>query len=365
MSEESTSLYFRQGTSDKVYHVDLVATGEGKFLVNTRWGARSAQKLRSGTKTPRPLPYDEATARYHELVKEKLSEGYTPSESGAPYQGAPMGARVSGVVPQLLNAVDDAGLETLLLDDGYAMQPKHNGERRLVRVSGAVVEGINRKGLVVELPGTVAEAAATIGLNCIVDGELVVHTLHAFDLLEHDGISIREKPFGERYRLLEAILSKPPLRRGSSAIQLVETALGQESKRKLLARVKAANGEGVVLKLLNSPYEPGRPNTGGTQLKYPFYATATCRVSSHHGAKRSVSIEVVGHDQWVAVGNVMIPPNHAMPAIGALCEVRYLYAYPGGSLVQPVFEGERRDLAENDAKIEQLKYRPRAEGDEE
>ncbi|TSA39702.1 hypothetical protein D4R30_00650, partial [archaeon] len=42
-----------------------------------------------------------------------------------------------------------------------------------------------------------------------------------------------------------------------------------------------------------------------------------------------------------------IPVNFDLPAVSDLVEVRYLYAYPGGSLYQPVYLGVRTDL--NDA----------------
>lgn len=64
----------------------------------------------------------------------------------------------------------------------------------------------------------------------------------------------------------------------------------------------------------------------------------------------------------VAVGNVTIPPNKALPTAGALVEIRYLYAYKGGSLYQATYLGERDDLEVGDCVLGQLKYK--AEGGE-
>ncbi|MEN9576913.1 MAG: hypothetical protein RL514_4768, partial [Verrucomicrobiota bacterium] len=60
MMEElkTTSLYYRQGSSDKEYHVRLEAKGDG-FVVNTAFGRRGST-LSTGTKTSAPVYYDMA-----------------------------------------------------------------------------------------------------------------------------------------------------------------------------------------------------------------------------------------------------------------------------------------------------------------
>lgn len=39
-------------------------------------------------------------------------------------------------------------------------------------------------------------------------------------------------------------------------------------------------------------------------------------------------------------------------------EIRYLYAYKGGSLYQPAFLGERDDIPAEECVLSQLKYKP-------
>ena len=46
-----------------------------------------------------------------------------------------------------------------------------------------------------------------------------------------------------------------------------------------------------------------------------------------------------------------------IPAAGAIIEVRYLYAYPGGSLYQPVYLCRRDDVALSACTLAQLKYK--------
>jgi predicted DNA-binding WGR domain protein len=79
-----TSLYFREGASDKVYEVDLCRLGENRYTVNFRYGRRGA-KLKEGTKTEPPVPLAQAERVFDKLVGEKVKKGYQempPARSG-------------------------------------------------------------------------------------------------------------------------------------------------------------------------------------------------------------------------------------------------------------------------------------------
>lgn len=54
MQNESIALAFTEGSSDKVYHAQLEAKGEG-YTVNFQYGRRGGT-LASGSKTPEPVP---------------------------------------------------------------------------------------------------------------------------------------------------------------------------------------------------------------------------------------------------------------------------------------------------------------------
>ena len=95
-------------------------------------------------------------------------------------------------------------------------------------------------------------------------------------------------------------------------------------------------------------------------MKFKFYATASVIVTQIN-AKRSVAVAVLDGEQSVEVGNVTIPPNQDVPAVNAVIEVRYLYAYQGGSLYQPTYIGVRDDLRVDDCVIAQLKYKKAVE----
>lgn len=67
-------LFYQEGTSDKVYEIDLCESGDG-FLVNFRYGRRGAP-LRDGTKTVFPIPLSEAEKVFKALEDEKRKKGY-------------------------------------------------------------------------------------------------------------------------------------------------------------------------------------------------------------------------------------------------------------------------------------------------
>ena len=122
--------------------------------------------------------------------------------------------------------------------------------------------------------------------------------------------------------------------------------------------LKANGKEGVVFKQIDQPYSEGRPASGGPALKLKFYETATFIVKKVN-AKRSVGLALWRGSEFVPAGNVTIPPDQAVPAEGAIVEVRFLYALrESGAVYQPVYLGERDDILGSDCRVEQLKYKP-------
>ena len=72
------TLYFSEGTSDRVYEVDICENQE-LFIVNFRYGRRDTT-LREGTKTVFPVSYEEALQVFNKLIESKEKKGY--SEKG-------------------------------------------------------------------------------------------------------------------------------------------------------------------------------------------------------------------------------------------------------------------------------------------
>jgi bifunctional non-homologous end joining protein LigD len=350
---DGVSLYYREGSSDKVYQARVVPAAEGMFAVEFAYGRRGST-LKTGTKTAQPVSHATAHEILWKLVRQKLDKGYTPGPDGTPYSGTEREGQATGVQCQLLNPVDEAGLERCIDNQRWCMQEKFDGRRMLVRRAGKIVTGINRRGLETALPQPVLLAALAMpGDRWLIDGEAVGDTLHAFDLLERDGRDLRNEPYAERLCALEKLLDG----RADDAIVPVATASGKSAKEAFLRDLRNGNREGAVLKDLDAAYAPGRPASGGSQLKFKFHETASCVVAGLNG-RRSVSLALLAEGARVPCGNVAVPVSQDIPEPGDVVEVRYLYAMRGsGALYQPVLLGKRDDIPPEECTVDQLKYK--------
>jgi len=349
---ESITLYFREGNSDKVYQCAIESAGDDRYSVAFAYGRRGTT-LTTGTKTTSPVSYDDAKRVYDKLVREKTAKGYTPGRDGTPYTGGTGEKQASGLLPQLLNSIEEAEVAPFLKNPDWCAQEKFDGRRLLIRKNGAAIEGINKKGIITSLAQPVFDAAQLFPGNCVLDGESIGDVFHVFDLLELDGQDIRAWPYRERLVGLMNLLASVQQR----AIRYVEVAFTKEQKQRWLKQLKTERREGIVFKRLDAPYSAGRPNSGGMQLKHKFCATLSAVVAKLN-RQRSVEIRLLGKDGWEVAGNVTIPPNHPLPIVGQVVEVRYLYAFPESGIVyQPVYLGVRDDVEQTDCIVSQLKFK--------
>jgi bifunctional non-homologous end joining protein LigD len=301
---------------------------------------RRGGSMTTGSKTSSPVDLDEALKVWRKLVDSKLAKGYRHMTAEGPsvIPQAELPDTPTEIQCVLLNPVDEDECERLLDDDEWIAQPKFDGVRFMLGRKDGKVYALNRKGKSVSVPTNIAVAAVELERDFIIsrgdfliDGELVGETLHAFDVLELEGKCLRGIPVERRLSFLSDFSHK--------SICVAPNALGEE-KRKLHRKLKKEGGEGIVFKRLGSKYSVGRPASGGNYLKFKFYSTASCVVSNVN-QKRSVSLEMAC---GTPVGNVTIPVNYEVPKKGDIVEVRYLYAYKGGSLYQPTYLGLRDDV---------------------
>jgi len=349
MPEKQISLFYKEGSSDKEYHVQVVqAPSTDLFLVTFQYGRRGST-LTDGCKTPSPLPLDKAIKIYEDVVKKQMAKGYTQGASGTPYVGTSKEERTTGMIPQLLNPIDESEVESLLQDPAWGAQEKMDGKHIMVKVDDDVVAS-NRKGLQVGIPQTVIDGLKKRFVGEL-DGEMIGDIYYVFDLLRAGQLDFRNSPYSSRH---DGALSHVP---NDKNIKVVPLYVGERAKRDLYARLRKANKEGIVFKRLDAPSKPGRPASGGSMLKHKFYATCSCLVDKGRAGKRSIALSLKQGAGWVSVGNCTIPANQPIPKVGDIVEIRYLYAYKGGSLYQPVLIGIRDDLEPNACDLKQLKYK--------
>jgi bifunctional non-homologous end joining protein LigD len=349
----TASLHYREGNSDKVYQAAIEPKDDG-FIVTYAYGRRGTT-LTTGTKTSVPVPLATATGIFDKLVSAKLAKGYTPSEDGTPYRQTGDEGRDSGIRCQLLNPIEESELARLLTDTRHCLQQKHDGRRMLVRKLGDDITGINRRGLLVALPDPIHQAVAEMPYDVLIDGEAVGDTLHAFDLLEVKGNDLRARRYIDRFAGLISLI--PPWQ---PALRWVSTAISPDDKVGTYEELKLEGLEGVVFKDVDAPYTPGRPNSGGPQLKFKFVESASFVVLARN-PQRSVTLGLypAGGDTPVPAGNVTIPPNHEVPAPGDIVEIKYLYAHrQSGAVYQPVYLGKRDDIPATECGVDQLKFKP-------
>jgi hypothetical protein len=74
---ERVKLFYREGRSDKVYEIELIAEDDGRFHVVGYNGRRGAQ-LVAQPKTQFPVPYATARRMFDNLEQAKLNHRKTP-----------------------------------------------------------------------------------------------------------------------------------------------------------------------------------------------------------------------------------------------------------------------------------------------
>ena len=352
---ETITLYFRQGSSDKIYQAAIEPAGDG-YVVNFAYGRRGST-LSTGTKTQSPVSHAEAKAIFDKLVKEKTATGYTPGADGTPYQQTEKAEQATGIHCQLPNPIEEAQVGKLIEDPAYWMQEKWDGRRLLIRKQDGKVTGINKLGLAVALPEPLVLDANHCDMDFILDGEAIGDMLCVFDVLLIGDEEIGGCRYTERLLRLMNLLASFQ----HPSMHLVETHFTVADKREAFDHLKSEGREGVVFKHVDAPYIAGRPASGGSQLKHKFHETASFIVGKIN-AKRSVTLQLLDGNTLVGAGNVTIPPNHEIPAPGQIVECRYLYAFKeSGCIYQPVYLGVRDDIRAEECTTAQLKYKAESE----
>lgn len=347
MIHSQISFYYKDGSSDKVYHAQIVQKDD-LYVVDFQYGRRGST-LTPGTKTKSPVTLEVAEKAFQTVIRERIAKGYTEGESSAIFQSVDLADRITGISPQLLNNLSDDELLKFIQDDEWMMQEKHDGRRLMFKKTKDEATAINKKGLSIAVPESVSSLIQSVPEDVLVDGEIIGENYYIFDILEYNGKDLRSQSAKERFEVLASI---PALKDN-----VVETYFNTQDKTAFFEKLKEAKREGAVFKKIGSAYVPGRPASGGNQRKYKFWASLTAKVMGQHKTKRSVNVGLYKDGELVDMGKVTIPANYDIPDVNAYVEVVYLYCEVGGKLYQSKYKGIRDDQDDTDCGYGQVKFK--------
>ena len=231
----------------------------------------------------------------YELVEEKKDGGLTVRLHGRRLDGlwTLVPAHLDGKEKNWLLLRKDAGAEkheyapmlatatdALPVGERWAFEPKWDGFRALARVDGGVATFRSRKDN--DLTTRFAPAARAVGLavrspSAVLDGEICALdetgrsgfgllqqgagalVFVAFDVLELDGEPLIDRTYSERRGALEQLLD--------TSVEGVLVSPSFDDGAALERAARKHGLEGVVAKLIDSPYRPGRRSTDWRKLK--------------------------------------------------------------------------------------------------
>ncbi len=191
------------------------------------------------------------------------------------------------------------GDQTVLGTPGYIFEPKLDGIRALLHVGRTIsFESRNGKDLTERFSGI--RIPPIKAKSCVIDGEIVAYdekgnpdfnclqndapaVYVAFDILEKDGTSVREKPLLQRKEILTKTL------RENATVQII---FYTEQGKKLWSSMKKRSLEGVIAKKKDSTYQDGVRSD--SWLKIKFTKTIDVIIIGYTQSKRRISSLGVG-----------------------------------------------------------------------
>ncbi len=358
MQTETIELYFQQGSSDKVYHLQLESVEE-QWSVNAQWGRRGSA-LQSDTKVG-SVAYDEAKRVYDRIIREKTGKGYRIAQAttngDTPISvGLPSVKEHSGHAPELLTPIEEPEALQLVQDASWWFQEKFDARRLAVQKTDGQYSGINKLGQLIPIDSRLTKCLESVQAETfLVDGEITDSRFHLWDLLDINGTDLRIQPYEIRYARLGLVF-----RGVDEALRVCDTAMTPKAKRAFVKAMHESRAEGFVCKNRNAAYAGGR---AGQHYKCKFVATSSFIVGPKPKAgddHRSIAVYLLDASRLRFMGTVGVPDRYRVPKEGEIVEVRYLYCYPGeeGKLIQAKYFGKiRDDVARGDCSVSQLKLK--------
>ncbi|MGZ6070874.1 MAG: ATP-dependent DNA ligase [Myxococcaceae bacterium] len=220
--------------------------------------------------------------------------------------------------PFFLASPLEDGPEALGDRAGWQVEWKWDGIRgQLIRRGGHVFLWSRGEELITGRFPEVAEAGATLPDGTVLDGEVLAYgedrplpfallqtrigrqtltpkilaqapaAFMAYDLLEHEGQDVRERPLSERRALLETLLGGRHRRFFLSEV-LSDPSWEALARRRLEARERKV--EGLMLKRLDSPYRTGRRRGDWWKWKIDPFQVDAVLLYAHPGNGRRANL---------------------------------------------------------------------------
>lgn len=256
----------------------------------------------------------------------------------------------TGLRPQLLNPIDESEVQKYLTDDDFGCQEKEDGKHGILKKEKGTLVAANKNGLEMAVSKAIEQAFKALSVDCTLDGELIGERFYVFDLLDLNGENFRVRPYIQRYQAYQELLKSNPI------LIPVQAYFGTKDKTEFFFRMKAEKREGVVFKRLSVPWQAGRPTEYGDFLKCKFWASLSAIVDEQSTGKNSFIFYVLDGGKRVYLGQCTTI-GKVVPNPGDIVEIKYLYCYRGGKVIQPVFLSIRDDVNKEDCNMKQLKYK--------
>jgi len=270
-------------------------------------------------------------------------------------QGEQRKRQDTGLRAQLLNPIEEQEADKYLNSDKYCLQEKKDGKHILLKTQkNENVIIANKQGLETSIMDSLAlKVLKLFGENSIVDGELIGDQLWIFDLLMYQNVDYRKSTYAERYEALAKIMLSASAPKN---LNLVVAYFTVEAKKAKYAELKSTGKEGAVFKRLDTAFKEGRPTMMGDFLKLKFWSSVSAIVDNESTGKSSFKSFVWKNGKKMSLGNCTVQ-SKPIPKPGTVVEIKYLYAYSSGKLIQPIYLGERDDVNQEECLEKQLKYK--------
>jgi bifunctional non-homologous end joining protein LigD len=249
------------------------------------------------------------------------------------------------ITPQLLTEIDKSELEQYLNNRDFCAQEKKDGKHLTLQIKNNLLIVRNRKGISCGCAPEFEPSLRQCNHELLIDGEQVNSTFWTWDILELDGINMRNLPYHMRHAKLSSLSF-------GLNIKILKYASTKEEKRALYNYLWTSCKEGIVFKRLSATYSSGK-NTDAFKLK--FYAECSVIIVAGRPNKASIGMELIndqGQREFVGYCSC-----NRRPPINSIGEIKYLYAYRGGCLYQPAFKELRDDIDISECTISQLKFK--------